>query len=119
MIRLAVANGYGADVDRFINEASQDQLDELHAMDLILPFGDEKVCWVLATIGATLINQLSALLRAHGGGIQETVQPEELIPWMNSKASARENMLSPNQMAAAFAMAAGTTGPGENNNGTR
>jgi hypothetical protein len=70
-------------------------------MDRIVPFGDEKICWVLAMVGAAIMNRIAA---ASGGKDVPEVRPRDFIYWAQKKKK-KPKYTNPNAMAAAFKMA--------------
>jgi hypothetical protein len=78
-----------------------EQFDEYVAMDRIVPFGDEKICWVLASGFAALMNQIAA---AAGGKDLKPINPRVFISWAK-KPKKKKKYVNPNAAAAAFLMA--------------
>jgi hypothetical protein len=70
-------------------------------MDRIIPYGDEKICWVLAMGFAALMNRIAA---AAGGKDVPEVKPKDFIYWAQRKKK-KPKYTNPNAMAAAFKMA--------------
>lgn len=77
-----------------------EKFDELIAMDHIVPFGDEKICWVLALGFAALMDRIAAVA---GNKDVKPVDPKAFIPWLKKKK--KRQYINPNAMAAAFKMA--------------
>jgi hypothetical protein len=96
----------GQDVDDFVNSTPTEKFDELVAMDRIVPFGDEKLCLVMATGFSLVIDRLNRLIRAWSGEDNPQVQPKDLLPWKTTKPKKkRPEYVSPNAAAAAFKLA--------------
>jgi hypothetical protein len=92
----------GQDVDEFLDETSPEKFDELVAMDRIVPFGDEKICWVLAMGFAALMDRIAA---ACGDKDAKPIKPSVFIPWARKKQKTKPKYVNPNMAAAAFLMA--------------
>lgn len=71
-------------------------------MDRIVPYGDEKICWVLALVGAALMNRIAA---AAGDKDAKPVKPKDFIYWAQKKKKKKPKYINPNAMAAMFRMA--------------
>jgi hypothetical protein len=86
-----------------LDEMTPEQMDEWAAMDRIIPIGTEKLCWVMATGFAALMNRIAA---ATGSKDTPEVMPKKFIPWLNRKKKKKKpKYVNPNAMAAAFKMA--------------
>jgi hypothetical protein len=70
-------------------------------MDRIIPFGDEKICWVLAMGFAALMNRIAA---AAGDKDAKPIKPKDFIYWAQKKKK-KPKYINPNAMAAMFRMA--------------
>jgi hypothetical protein len=81
-----------------VDGMTPEQFDELVAMDRILPFGDEKVCWILANGFAHLAN---TIYRAWGIKDYPVTNPRDFIPWKKPK-KAKDSYMNPNQQAQVF-----------------
>lgn len=83
-----------------LNGMTPEQFDELVAIDRIVPFGDEKICWVLAMGFAALMDRIAV---ATGDKNAKPTRPKAFIPWLKKKP--KPKYVSPNAAAAAFLMA--------------
>jgi hypothetical protein len=84
-----------------LSEMTPEQFDEWIAMNRIIPFGDEKICWVLAMGFAALMDRIAA---ATGDKNVKPVSPKQFIPWLKKKKT-KPKYVNPNAAAAAFLMA--------------
>lgn len=88
--------------------------DEWMAMDRVSPFGDEKLCWVMA-LGFSAVCDL---IKSFGGSDFESTQPQEFIFWEKKTKKRRRRrhlpagqagesagFVNPNQAAMMFQMA--------------
>lgn len=80
--------------------------EEYMAMDRILPFGDEKICWVLANGFAAVIDRLNLLATDRRAKEPPDAKPQDFIPWMKKKTKKkRPGYVNPNAAALAFRVA--------------
>lgn len=86
-----------------------EKFDEYVAMDRIVPFGDEKLCWTLANAAAAVCSRLNIIAAGTSGAKElKDLKPKDFIPWLKKKKqTAKDKFLNPNAMAAAFKMAVG------------
>jgi hypothetical protein len=89
-----------------LSEMTPEQFDEYAAMDRIIPYGDEKICWVLANGFAAMVNRLDIILKQWCGvnDLPKTT-PSSFIPWKKKKSNKKPEYVNPNQAAAIFSMA--------------
>jgi hypothetical protein len=87
-------------VDEMLEGMTPEKFDEYVAMDRIIPFGDEKICWVLAMGFAALMDRIAA---AVGDKDAKPINPKKFIPWIKQKKKSK--YVNPNAAAAAFKMA--------------
>lgn len=73
---------------------------EYLAMDQLLPFGDEKLCWVLAVGFAAIHSRLNTLASSWGAKDLPELNPRDFIPW--KKKAKQKGYTNPNAAAAAF-----------------
>ena len=89
-------------------EMTPDQFDELVEMDEIEPFGDGKLAWVIALVGAQICNRLVET-SFHANELRDVkaVQPHQFIPWYKKPERPKkkeDGYMNPNKMAAIFGM---------------
>ena len=86
-------------------EVLPEQFDEWMEMHKIVPFGDEKLCVVMALGFATVCN----LIKAFGGGKEsKPVEATDFLFWNKKKRKkATESFVNPNQAARMFRQAVG------------
>ena len=104
-------------MDGMLSEMTPEQFDELVAYDRVEPIGDEKICWVLASVGAAIVNRLNLLAASWGNKDLREAKPRHFIPWAAKrmrKQAQKEKYTSPQNMALAFSLVAGRphNGPG-------
>jgi hypothetical protein len=97
----------GQTVDEFMDSISSEAFDELVAMNEIIPFGDEKVCRVLALGFAAMVMRLDIILRRWCEMKDlPKITPDSFIPWSKKKKKKpKSKYVNPNAMATAFKMA--------------
>lgn len=85
-----------------LSEMTPEQMDEWDAMDRVIPIGTEKICWVLATGFAAIMDRIA---EAMGDKNAKPVKPKSFIPWLKKSPKKKSKYVNPNAAAAAFLMA--------------
>lgn len=82
-------------------------MDRWEAMDRIIPFGDEKLCWVMANGFSLMIQRLNVILK-RWCEVEDPpdVQASDLLTWMKhnkrKKHKPKDPYMNPNQVAQVF-----------------
>lgn len=98
-------------MDRMLAEITPEQFDEWMEMHRIVPFGDEKICRVLAMGFAEILNRMVDLSPFVKGG--QEIRPDQFLFWQDRKKKKRKSQpvsreqMNPNQAATMFRMVVG------------